>query len=84
MDLRSKFIKHELSMDVCYKVVNDDDTDVLVDVWNMGQVTAYPIGEMFKIPKNKLDKRWFVCDNHEYILSNDLSFTEAKWTQLNT
>jgi hypothetical protein len=71
-------------MDVCYKVLNDDENDVLVDAWNMGQTSAYPIGETFTLVKNLLDKKWFVCDNDKYILDNNLSFSEAKWTRLGT
>lgn len=83
MTLSNKFIKHELSTDLCYKVLNSNGDDILVDTWNMGQTTAYPINYSFTVPINKLlDGQWLVCQNDTEILENNKSFNEALWTRL--
>lgn len=82
MELRSKFIKHEKNTDLCYKVINDDGDNYLLDIWNQGQSAAYPIGETCLVPKNKIDNQWLVCQNDYDILSSDRSFREATWNPL--
>lgn len=80
-----KFIKHELSMDVCYEIFGGDDMDLYCYAWNMGQNTAYQITfEPIIIPKQKIyvDKGWQTCNNYEYILKNNLTFREGQWINI--
>lgn len=81
--LKNKFIKHEKSVDVCFKILNLGDGDALVDVWNMGQSSAYPIGEYFTIPISKLNESgWQECENAEETLQQNQSLRSSKWKKL--
>jgi len=82
--MRSKFIRHERSMDVCYEIIGGDEFDVLLRTWNMGQSQAFMIGVEVPMPRNKLlDNAWFVCDNVYEILNSGKSLKEGSWSPLN-
>ena len=82
--MTGKFIKHENAMDVCFEVIGHDGLEVFLYAWNMGQVACFEIGETIRMPELKLlDKGWMVCENHEEILNNNMSFRQAKWRYLN-
>ncbi len=81
--LKNKFIKHERSMDICCQVLNQDESDIYVMVWNLGQTSAYPMEECFTLPLNKvLDGSGFVCQNDTDILENNKSFNDGIWQKL--
>jgi hypothetical protein len=83
-NLAGKFIKHDNAMDVCFEVIGYDGLDAFLYTWNMGQTSAYPIGENVRIPAIKLlDNYWKVCNNAKQILDDGKSLREGEWTPLN-
>jgi hypothetical protein len=82
--MKHKFIKHKNNLDVCFQIINYDEFDVFVDIWNMGQTKAYYIGETMKFPIVKLyDGNWDYAENAEDILKNNMSLRKATWKSLN-